>query len=251
MSLWKSFVIGVATLALGCSTVDTPSPKNSDPLQQTQGQALQRLDGRTVFVGVFFGAGPAADRLAEVWNSPDIKLLREAQARMSPEEQAAQLEMAAAQFAKQGSANVAKMLMATAGRVRTGTESPGDDAMKRDVRDAIAAYVQSVDATFFLRFGEDMQSGDNVRVDAALVEGTKLLANAITTLTGSDPTSPDGFVKSLLHHVVSVKVAVAVVVVAVTTALATIEATLAVGGQATTLQHQTFVEMIASHLQVK
>ena len=65
-------VIGLGLLALALATL------TSTPVAQAQPPSPSHFDGVTVFRGIYFGNGPVARLLPEIWDAPSVRHIRPA-----------------------------------------------------------------------------------------------------------------------------------------------------------------------------
>jgi len=173
----------MATTSAGCGAVADGRDEASDRMAVSD-SALAVMDGEAIFEGIFFGMGPVAKRLPEVWG--------------------AQPSLAASDDPAQR-AHVAQQLRTTAARVRAGDNSPESRALAASVGSTGAALAEDIealaenfekeggaaavraqitpmmsavrarDATFFTRFGDAMRSGNRRTIRAALEEGGRAI----------------------------------------------------------------------------
>jgi hypothetical protein len=152
-------------------------------------------DGETIFKGAFFGMGPVAQLVPEIWNNRDLSLLK---AQLSSPEVAAKAQAVAARIEElsrvlraQGSDEAtATKVHKIAGDLSAAARSPDElakllDKAASDVRlgnvsaaTAVAvnramAEMKVKDATFFQRFAAEIQSGERIRVSRALQNAGK------------------------------------------------------------------------------
>jgi hypothetical protein len=172
----------VGQLALGtvaCSGTNDLSDQTSESSASTHAQAY---DGQTIFRAVFFNQGAAADKVAAMWaDRPELA------AGKSSEEVATLLDRAADEMASQSYSDASvKMVRSHAESLRSGATTPADLKSKGAigaVADAIVAHIEKSNPAMFASFQEEMQSGDPLRVKAALVSAAKTLLEAHAQLT--------------------------------------------------------------------
>ena len=139
----------------GCD-VDNAEPEGgSDSSRSYTGEELVQ--------GVFFMDGPVAELFPE--------LLEEIQARRGPRSKADEDE--------------GRRILANA--PSAGDLSPEERAKLDDIQARIFDRIRAEDPTFFDRFAEDMQSGDNFLVDAALGEAAEHMKVAVAAELGVSP----------------------------------------------------------------
>jgi hypothetical protein len=127
-------------------------------------ESARNFTGEELVQGVFFMDGPVAELFPE--------LLEEIQARKggpkSEEEE-----------------NEAQRILAQA--PSPDDLSPEDRAKLDEIQARIFDRIRAEDPTFFDRFAEDMQSGDNFLVDAALAEAAEHMKIAVAAELGVSP----------------------------------------------------------------
>jgi hypothetical protein len=206
-----AIIVSTILASVACSgPTDTGEPKATVPARQ---------DGATVFRGIFFGEGPSAQRLPELWG--DSVVQQRVAMTKSPDQLAHQLETAIARMKADGwSENVVSRAEQALELVRSGKSFP--DAQPGDIatfRDLMIAQIAASDPTFFDRFGSEMQSGDHLRVERAMTDAEGKVRGAVETLGTSvdskGETSLVWYYGPVLVAVAAVAVAVAVVVVVV------------------------------------
>jgi hypothetical protein len=178
--LFPAFV----SLSLGCGGAE------SDPSSGQVGRTASAIyGGETLLRGIFFGTGEIAEKLPEMWKAPE----QTQQGVLTPEQTASRLEAAAKQLRASGYDGQASKLVTLADQVRSGTLSPSDVARLSDSKysvanraspeaiathDRIVSAIKTMDPGFLNRFAVEIQSGDQVRVAAAIREGSRILMNA-------------------------------------------------------------------------
>lgn len=149
---------GVFSPAFAAKSDPTPGPD-------------RKLDGETLFRGLYFGQGPAARYFPEIWKNPRvIEALKNADMSRSIEGQ-----------------------------------------------NLFMDFLRQEDATVFTRFGEDMQSGDQIRVRDAMVSLGHRMRTIATERMGMDERTigaPSGVNGQCVVLAVVVAVVVAVAVAA-------------------------------------
>jgi len=204
----------VAGTQTGCGAA--PDGTSSEA---TGAEAAPLYDGATIFRGLFFGAGPVAKYLPEVWESPFVIEARaDAVRASSAQSAAARLERTSADLAAAGEVAHAAQAAVIAKQLRglppDHLLAPAQPADLQRAQDEMIAFIQSTDPTFLDRFGHTMQSGDRVAIAQILSEGSAFLSKA----TATDPsfTAPGQGGNGLFLGPVAVyAVAVAVIAVAV------------------------------------
>lgn len=167
---------------LGCSA-GASDPAGGAPTTQTSGAhenaSPAGYDGETTFRGVYLGTGAVAAKLPEL---RDPAFAAEGQ-NLTKEQLAKYLEGVAERMRVETNAQSTMELDQLAGKLRTGEVTPEQLLeARRDFGatfgDRIVERIRAVDATFFLRFGADLQSGDHLRIQRGLEEGAKLFTDA-------------------------------------------------------------------------
>jgi SdpC family antimicrobial peptide len=116
--LHKFTAVTLTILLIGLSSPAVASPRGDAP------RAIRPVDGETLFIGLYFGRGPAAAYFPEFWENPQVvRVLK--------------------------SVDIVKSIQA---------------------QNRLMDLLRQRDATIFTRFGDDMQSGNQVRVRDALNE---------------------------------------------------------------------------------
>jgi len=207
---WKQLVAGLlvpALLALQLSAcgspfdqTDRPSSAGETPEEIDNNGGAALFDGETVFKGTFFGMGPVAELIPEIWTGRDLNFIK---AQLSSPDSAAKAQKAAAAVEE-----VARELRAhgyedaTAAKARkiaedvlTLAQSPDElarllDKAAADIRHGSVSAATAVavnrtmdqikarDPQFFERFGTDVQSGNHLRISRALEKAGKEFASA-------------------------------------------------------------------------
>jgi SdpC family antimicrobial peptide len=171
-----SMLVGLGVMGQSVAYGGPPSEQLAAPTPMAR-QASTGFDGETVFRGIFFGTGPVAGMLPELWgtsfathrsNMASVKLDSARLARRSEEEmkQIGVSEKAAARL-------TALIEQAATGAGNEGA-APSTD-WSSQLQTAFMDSIREAEPSFFSRFGADLQSGDVVRVDGAMREGARLL----------------------------------------------------------------------------
>jgi hypothetical protein len=229
-----AIVLSTILASMACSgPSDTGEPKATVPAHQ---------DGATVFRGVFFGEGPTAQRLPELWGESAVQQ-RMAMTK-SPEQLALQLETAIARMKADGwSEDVVARAEQALESVRSGQSIP--DVQPTDIstfRELMIAQIAAADPAFFDRFGADMQSGDHLRVEHAMTEAEGKVRSTVETFgTGGEPTANP----SLVWYYGPVLVAVAAVAVAVAVVVVVVDVE---GPDNSRLKHDELIDLYAQRL---
>jgi hypothetical protein len=157
--------------ATGCSSGPTASDAPSS-------KAAAPYSGVDTFKGIFFREGPAAEAVAPLGTAKAQEIPQ------STEQQIAQLEHAIAQMKADGwSEALISKAQAALDTLRAGGQLQEASVDEVTVaRDLLVARIAETDPTFFDRFGGDMQSGDHLRVEAAMAEASAHLRAALSTL---------------------------------------------------------------------
>jgi hypothetical protein len=207
---WKQLIAGLlipTLLALQLSACGSPSDQagrhssageTPDEIDSNGGVAL--FDGETVFKGAFFGMGPVAELIPEIWTNRDLNFIK-AQlsspgAAAKAQEAAAAVEEVARELRAHGYGDAtAQKARKIADDVLTLAQSPDElakllDRAAADVRhgsvSAAAAVavnrtmdqIKARDSQFFERFGTEVQSGNHLRISRALQMAGKEFARA-------------------------------------------------------------------------
>ena len=172
-----ALVCGVSAAAgLGCSA-------RSESVSQT----TQGLDGPTIFRGVYFREGPAADLLKDP--RAQSAAAPPAEKPATPALAASSLRDLATQMRADNLPTTATNLEAIATEIEAGRLAPQTATVKR--REAtlamVVARIEKLDPVFFKRFGADMKSGAHVKVSRALKEGGLRLAAVGAALASARP----------------------------------------------------------------
>lgn len=162
---------------------------------ETTAQAKQALySGEDVFQGLFFGVGPGAKLLPEVWDNPDYLARLERCATSKTTAQIAADIHTAAESLKATSPEAAAQLETMSQAVAHGelTKSAQNGAERNALASVVTERLKAGDRSFFLRFGADMQSGNQARVDRALRSVTTKMIASVATANGVDTASLRG-----------------------------------------------------------
>jgi SdpC family antimicrobial peptide len=173
-----------APLAGACSSPDGSAPTESASVQS-------RTDGLTIFKGLYFGDGAIADRFPEIWKN-DAAAKLEAEVKTDPEKVASNIEAAAKRAKEKGwSDAIVNQALEVAAQVRRGEGLPAAKQDQAAMQSLLVARMAELDAGFFDRFADNVQSGDHVRVERTLQEAGTLLKRALEGLV--DESSGTGF----------------------------------------------------------
>lgn len=231
---------------VGCSGAAPGSDDGQSASDTSSTTATTRYDGQALFRGIFFGSGEVGQKFPEVWGSvrqgpTDIT--------MSQEQIETALSGQIDRLTSTGNAQAVAQLSAIRDQVRSGTlgtqttnsidfSSMASDAKIGTLLDAISAS----DPTFFDTFAADIQSGDHVRIDAALDRSaTKLLS-----LSGG---VDNGGASKITGECAFIAVVVAIeAVAAIAIWVATKQAPKQQVANADDLGHDQFVDAIAHRL---
>jgi SdpC family antimicrobial peptide len=234
--LWRGAVAvgllaGLVMSQSGCGAADGSDPTGT----ATGGAALSTAaapthapyDGETILKGIFLGQGPVAKLLPEVWDNPEVLEMRDEARRMTPAQMADRFEASAGLLRSGGDAEHADQLVGMAGRLRAGTVNPDDVTRAMPELDEAAGVqalldsVREADPQFFTRFAADMQSGDHLRLEGAMVAAADMLMRSSPIEVGT-PGKERG--KDCFYPVVGVAVAVGYVAVWAVAAVAQVAA---------------------------
>jgi SdpC family antimicrobial peptide len=146
----------------------------------------QAYDGQTAFRGVFFGEGPAAERLPELWGEGAARGFRNASA-VPAAELATQLEAGIKAMKAEGWSDAqlagAQQALDT---LRSGGTLPDQTADAAATREIIIARLAQRDPTFFQRFATEIQSGDHLRVQRIMLETRTLTSEILRAMSGEE-----------------------------------------------------------------
>ena len=176
-----------SVLALVCG-VSAASGLGCSARSESVSQTTQGLDGPTIFRGVYFREGPAAELLKDP--RAQTAAAPPAEKPATPALAASSLRDLATQMRADNLPTTAKNLEAIATEIEAGRLAPQTATVKR--REAtlamVVARIEKLDPVFFKRFGADMKSGAHVKVSRALKEGGLRLAAVGAALAASRPT---------------------------------------------------------------
>ena len=201
-------------LSPGCGPEMAGAPKKVASLQEPLTTAT-RLSPQDLFRGLFFGRGPAAVRLPQIWSrgmpgapKPEANLNNEDLARRLDEETAA-LGKAGLDAQAQGSlhglsGSLSKDTLTPAElnkQVATDTASDAKTPIGDTQINGLLSAIAKTDPTFFDRFSKEIQSGDPLSVAAAVAEsGVKLInATALYQNSTGAPLAKEGFAEGLMR----------------------------------------------------
>ena len=181
-----AWALTATTLATGtgCTSVLEPENENVDPASE----AVTTLDGETVFRGIFFGNGPAAKRLPEIWGIvPLAGLLSQ-----TPAALAAELDLAVSTMKGLASKAVTDRLSKMAADLRARpAEAAAVMAANRTALqwmlasgqmpstvqvDDTVRLLKKNDPAYFTNFGKVIRSNDKSLIDARLREIAKQIS---------------------------------------------------------------------------
>jgi SdpC family antimicrobial peptide len=192
--------------AVGCGSTATP-------VDQSAGTQKQAYSGVDIFRGVYFGDGPVAQLLPEMWGP---EAARAVEAQRSPQQLMAQLEYSITRMKAEGwSDAIVSKAQTTLDSLRNGGQVPEVSAEQANTaKQFVLARLAESDPTFLDRFGADLQSGDQVRIDAAMTDASARLKATLNTLGETGTKSVDKRGVWFVGAVVVAVAAVAVVVIA-------------------------------------
>lgn len=202
--------------------------------------------GQDVFRGIFFGAGPVATILPEIWGNPPADPPGPLHPATAGEEMiaaASDLEAAGREADAQIARRVGELLIANSGSLDSTPRLHGDD----QAREAMLLAVNLADSTFFARFGAAMQSGDHLAVADAISEGATKLLDARDAVYAGLPLGVPGAPMDLvaIDCWIYGYIAVAVAVVAVLVLVVGIVS----GGGGDVLQYEVLIDLLANRLE--
>ena len=172
-------------LAAACGS---PSMHGDEETPTASVELAPQFDGEDILRGVLFGQGPVATRIPE-----HAKALEEALFRpqtIPVKTIAAQLHQHAAQLEKAGalSEQVAR-IRERASELERSPDTLVTSAVTKDVllarADALIARIRQAHPSFFQQFAIEMQSGDRVRIDAALKRANETMSTAAKDLAAT------------------------------------------------------------------
>jgi hypothetical protein len=184
----------------GCGSLPDETDEESKTSALAVGQSPEEH-----FRGVFFGTGVVGKALPEVW-SPSA--LNEDTRQISAEATASELEKLAATLPTDGEGPAARAeILKTVKQLRNGElttttlqEKARAVIASRTSASAVTGLVRGIAAAnprFLPKFRADVQSGDRVRIAAAVAEGHAALVHAMNPLlpkatkAGGDPIAPN------------------------------------------------------------
>jgi len=180
-------IVALGPLAAAGCVYDTSSNSSSQ-----QPLAVSRFDGETLMRGIFFGTGPAASLLPELWDPPQGT----SASRLSPEVKA-EVVSRLRQRAAAARAAATATTSAAANEYARRLEAIAAVIDKDNIPPVVATVIQRVmerirhrNPAFFETFANEMQSGAHTRVRAALVGAANMLL-AVTS-TEVDTPGPGG-----------------------------------------------------------
>jgi hypothetical protein len=156
------------------ATACSSGPGTPEPTSST----AEKYSGVDTFKGIFFNQGPAAAALAE------FRQGQPSQAPASGEETIAALEHAVVQMKADGwSQALIDKAQAQLDTYRAGGHPPqATPEQTAFAAELVTARIAENDPTFFDRFGAEMQSGDHVRVEAAMADALARIKTASSTV---------------------------------------------------------------------
>lgn len=128
------------------------------------------FDGETLYRGLIFRRGPAAEQVPELWR------LLESAPRPPKEDSMERLRTSAAAILEAGDEQAAEALNKIADAAEEGRipPRPPTQPVSDATVDATIAAIKTADSNFFGRFATNVQSGDPVRVQRAMTEASGL-----------------------------------------------------------------------------
>ncbi|HEY8088866.1 MAG TPA: hypothetical protein VIF09_13495 [Polyangiaceae bacterium] len=146
--------------------------------------------GQEIFRGTMFGTGPVAALLPEIWKHPQVtQAVERARGLDYRPTELTQLD----KQLDDAAASEPDISPATMTKFRTLMDRAAHEPADRRVRATahvqarmqrlMVAAIEKEDPSFFTRFGVQMQSGNQVRIDAAIHDATRHLVEVITRLT--------------------------------------------------------------------
>jgi SdpC family antimicrobial peptide len=171
--------VGVGLLA-GCGDVrDAEDGEHVD----SQGASLKlnkKYDGETLFRGIFFGTGPVAKAMPELWGTGGkLHPLLAERSKDPAAKVLARVQAGSTWLRKNGGVSqadeldkVLKQLKDTQGHWPVTTATAAH-------KDSLVSFIKQRDPTFFPRFATESQSGNAARLDATLLEGGKLVIDSL------------------------------------------------------------------------
>lgn len=212
--------LGLLIQGAGCdgNVIESNAPRTA----QEQGQQKSKTyDGETIFQGIFFGVGPVAEILPELFQCSGVEKSKELHAHLTQSRAFCQ-------------------------------EFPTIEQR----REAATQAMRDADPTFFQHFGSSLQSGDHGRTEDAMKEGARLLLKAVgdDIDRSTQPVTADGNYLWTDNYVAAVNAAVAANVVAVALVGVAVVAAVAVAASPVAshqgLQRDMVIDYLATHLKV-
>lgn len=132
----QALALGLASLT-ACNAIPTSGASSiTARLERTN------YDGQTLLRGLFFGIGPVAELFPEIWDSPRVRQLREAN-QLSPE------------------------------------------LLSKNV-DAMIGKLNEEQPKFWVSFADNVQSGDRVRIEKAILDAANLISAVVSVNVTTD-----------------------------------------------------------------
>jgi hypothetical protein len=183
----------LSPLVLGCGSAGQPG-ETVDSLSKVA-TPHPYFTGEEVFRGTMFGTGPVADLLPEIWKRPELAqaAARAKSVEFQPSLKAkldVEMEAVSSSEPDISPATIArfKTLMESVSKAPVDQRAAATAAAQAKMQRLLLRVIHKSDPSFFTRFAAQMQSGNQIRIDAAVHEATKHLVEAITRLAPSKGT---------------------------------------------------------------
>ncbi|MGZ3459647.1 MAG: hypothetical protein ACXU86_14225 [Archangium sp.] len=186
----NALVVMLISMSLGLGCGDDGS-RGEGASVTAQAITRVRYDGQTLFRGIYFGRGPVAALLPELWNSETLAQGHWRVQLMTQEELASSLETAVSVLRQQGlPKETLQRLGGMSRHIRENGNPLAQAQMKREASEEMTRAFQEefirridrMDPSFFARFANDVQSGNQLQVYDGFREGaTKLLTVAMAS----------------------------------------------------------------------
>ena len=183
----------LSPLVVGCGSAGQPG-ETIDSLSKVAAPHPY-FTGEEVFRGTMFGTGPVAELLPEIWKRPELAqaTARAKSVEFQPSLKAkldVEMEAVSSSEPDISPATIArfKTLMESVSKAPVDQRAAATAAAQAKMQRLLLRVIHKSDPSFFTRFAAQMQSGNQLRIDAAVHEATKHLVEAITKLAPSKGT---------------------------------------------------------------
>jgi hypothetical protein len=188
----------ILALGLGCGSNGGGGNLHNGEGATGDLHAERLYTGEEILRGVLFGAGPVTKLVPEIWESAELKALQEkAKSNASRTELRSMIDTEFAALPEREPELDAKTIAAAKTmleRVQALTPSQRGTpslAAQAKMQRLLIGLIRNADPTFFPRFGNEMQSGNPLRVDAAMHEATQRLLAASVQVAPHRPNGAD------------------------------------------------------------